>query len=304
MTTPTRTGYVTLVGRPNAGKSTLMNALVGADLSIVTPRAQTTWERVTGLVTRGNTQLILLDTPGLLQPRDLLQKSMLASALLAVNEADVLLVVLDAARPTTAQHRTRLLEALEPASAPRLVAVNKVDAASDEGIQEALRFAREELGGAAFPVSAVEGTGLDPLRTALEGALPEGPFLFPAEDLASQPVRFFAAELVRETVFEQFREEIPWSVMTRVEEFREGQEPVYIGISVFVERASQKGILVGSGGSAIKALGREARRKIEHFTGRRVYLDLWVKVLPKWRRKRARLRRLGFHLPDETDGAS
>lgn len=293
----TRAGYVALVGRPNAGKSTLMNALVGDKLSIVTPKAQTTWQRVTGIATRASTQMVFLDTPGLLEARDLLQRSMLGAAREAIAEADVVLVVLDPTRPLSPERRRTLTEALAEVRVPRLAAVNKVDVASPDGVEAARRFAEEDLGARAIPVSALRGTGLDALRDAVEASLPPGPFLYPPDELASEPVRFFVAELIRETVIEQFRQEIPYSVFVRVDEFREAQDPVYVGASIYVERSSQKGILVGDRGASIKRLGKAAREKIEAFLDTRVYLDLWVKHLPNWRRKRAHLKRLGFRLP-------
>ena len=298
---PTRTGYVTLVGRPNVGKSTLLNALVGARLSIVTPRAQTTWQRVTGIHTEEDVQMIFLDTPGLLDARDLLQRSMLSEALTAVEEADVMLLVLDATRELRPVDEAVLAEALEESGAPLLVAINKIDEASEERVDALAEQVKDRRGGEPHPVSALRGDGVDELRTAVRRALPEGPFLYPEEDIASQPVRFFVAEMVRETVFELYRQEIPYSTFCVVEEFRESQEPVYIGVTVYVERKSQKGILVGKGGRAIRELGREARARIEHFLGRSVYLDLWVKALVGWRRKRSHLSRLGFHLPEEGD---
>jgi GTP-binding protein Era len=292
-----RTGYVALVGRPNAGKSTLLNALVGEKLSIVTPKPQTTWQRVTGIATTGDVQMIFLDTPGLLEPKDLLQRSMLDQALHALGEADVVLVVLDA---TQSLDPTSLESALRSSRAPRLVAVNKVDAAQPEAVRAQLRWAEETLGARAFPISALRGTGVPALTDAIAGALPAAPFLYPPDEIASEPVRFFVAELVRETVFERYRQEIPYSVFCRVEEFREDQEPTYIEVGVFVERESQKGILVGKGGVGVRELGRISREKIEHFLGRAVYLELWVKTLPDWRRKRGDLVRFGFRVPEES----
>ncbi|MBW3533722.1 MAG: GTPase Era [Gemmatimonadetes bacterium] len=294
----TRAGYVALVGRPNAGKSTLLNAFVGQKLSIVTERAQTTWQRVTGIVTTEDAQMIFLDTPGLLEVRDLLQRSMMGAALLALSEADVVLLVIDATRPLGEDEASLVRDALAGSDAPLFVALNKTDVADDEAVEAAHRWAGE-LGGRVFAVSALTGRNVDALREAVEAALPPGPFLYPPDDIASEPVRFFVAELVRETVIERFHQEIPWSVVCRVEEFRENQEPVYIGVVLFVERESQKGILVGAGGSAIKAVGQAAREKIEHFIGQRVYLDLWVKTLPGWRRKRGHLSRLGYSVPDD-----
>lgn len=298
---PTRAGYVALVGRPNAGKSTLLNRLVGEHLSIVTPKAQTTWQRVTGLLTVDTDQLIFLDTPGLLEARDLLQKSMLGAALEALGEADVVLLVVDCTRKPDERDTERILAALEEASAPRVVALNKVDAAPAEAVSAWERWVGEHLDAEAYRISALEGTGVADLLAALRGRLPAGPFLYPEDDIATDPVRFFVAELVRETIFEQFRQEIPYSVFCQVEAFREAQDPIYIQVVVYVERKSQKGMLIGKGGAAVRALGEASRAKIEHFLGRRVYLDLWVKPLRAWRKNRAHLGRLGFRLPPEDD---
>lgn len=289
------------MGRPNAGKSTLLNRLIGEHLSIVTPKAQTTWQRVTGILTVGSDQLIFLDTPGLLEARDLLQRSMLGAALEALAEADVVLLVIDAREPPSERDRTRVLVALEQTQAPRHVALNKVDVAPEDALLAWERWAEEQLGDPTYRISALEGSGTDALVTALRSDLPESPFLYPADEIASDPVRFFVAELVRQTVFEQFHQEIPYSVFCRVEEFRESQDPIYIKVVVYVERQSQKGMLIGKRGSAIRELGAASRAKIEHFLGANVYLDLWVKPLKAWRKNRAHLGRLGFRLPAEDE---
>lgn len=289
-----------LVGRPNAGKSTLLNRLVGEHLSIVTAKAQTTWQRVTGLLTTEQDQLIFLDTPGLLEARDLLQKSMLGAALEALEEADVVLLVLDTTWPPKEAETARILEALAHANAPLHVALNKIDEAPDESVAKWTEWA-ESLGATQHRISALGGEGVDALVSALRAALPEGPFLYPEDEIATAPVRFFVAELVRETIFEQFRQEIPYSVFCQVEAFREGQDPVYVQVVIYVERKSQKGMLIGKKGSAIRALGEASRAKIEHFLGRAVYLDLWVKPLRAWRKNRAHLGRLGFRIPPEDD---
>lgn len=295
----TRAGMVALVGRPNAGKSTLLNALIGEKLSIVTPREQTTRERVLGILTERSVQAIFVDTPGLLDVRDLLQRSMLEEALGAVREADVVLLVLDASRPLRGGEEEALVSALRERRGPLVSAVNKVDMAESSTVEERALWVEARLGGRAFAVSATEGTGLGLLRDALEEALPPSAFLYPEDEIATQPVRFFVSELVRETVFELYREEIPYSVFCLVEEFRETQDPVYVRVILFVERPTQKRILVGEGGRAIRALGTVARGKVEHLIGRPVYLDLWVKTLPGWRRKRGHLSRLGFHVPKD-----
>jgi GTPase len=298
----TRAGTIALIGRPNAGKSSLLNALVGEKLSIVTPKAQTTWRRVTGIHTSERAQMIFLDTPGLLEVKDLLQRAMLQEAKEALHEADVVLVVLDATRPLD-DLRT-LPGMLERAPGRRFAAINKIDAASADQIRAHRAWFEAEIGGITFPVSATTGQGIEALEDALETALPESPFLYPEDELASQPVRFFAAELVRETVFEQFRQEVPYSVNCTIEEFREETDPVFIGATLHVERESQKQIVIGEKGSAIRSLGQAARLKIEALIGRPVYLQLWVKVLPGWRRKRGHLSRFGFHVPEDDERKS
>lgn len=298
---PTRAGYVALVGRPNAGKSTLLNRMVGEHLSIVTPKAQTTWQRVTGLLTVDSDQLIFLDTPGLLQARDLLQKSMLGAALEALEEADVVLLVVDTTQPPSEKDRERILGTLEDVSVPLHVALNKIDEASGGDVDGWARWVADELEASVHRISALEGSGVEDLLDALREALPPGPFLYPEDDIATDPVRFFVAEMVRETIFQQFRQEIPYSVFCQVEAFREAQDPIYIQVVIYVERKSQKGMLIGKKGSAIRELGQASREKIEHFLGRSVYLDLWVKPLRAWRKNRAHLGRLGFRVPPEDE---
>lgn len=296
----TRTGYVTILGSPNVGKSTLLNRLVGERLSIVTPKAQTTWRRITGILTEGDCQAIFLDTPGVLEPRDLLHRAFLGIAREAVREADILLVILDPTRPLDPGRRERLASLREECAAPVLVAVNKIDAADPEAVAREEEWARKALSPeGTHRISATSGEGVGELLAAIRERLPSGPFLYPPDDLATEPVRFFAAELVRETIFERFRQEIPYSVFCEVEEFREEDKRTYVQVNIVVERASQKGILIGDKGTAIRELGRQSREKLEHFLGRPVYLDLWVKVLPNWRKKRGHLRRLGFHVPDD-----
>src|SRR5512141_2735047 len=275
----TRAGDVALVGRPNVGKSTLMNALIGERLSIVTPRAQTTRERVLGIYTDERAQLVFVDTPGLLEPKYLLQRAMLAEALTAVREADVVLLLLDATRPDELPPADALLE-LEARRPSLFVVVNKVDAGSASGVAGLTDWASVTLGIAARSISAATGAGVEELRELLVSALPRSPFLYPPDDIAAQPVRYFVAELIRETIFEQYEEEIPYSTVVRIEEYREADTPIYIRATIYLERASQKGILLGKGGAAIRQLGAAARAKIEAFVGGHVFLDLWVKVLP------------------------
>ena len=297
----TRAGYVTLIGRPNAGKSTLLNRLIGQHLSIVTAKAQTTWQRVTGILTTGSDQLIFLDTPGLLEVRDLFQRAMLGAALQALSEADVVLLVIDSTRRPSAGETARIAQAVEQARAPIHVALNKIDEADELQLAAWTAWLGDHVAGDIHPISATDGRGVDTLLDAVRSALPESPFLYPEDDIASDPVRFFVAELVRETIFELYHQEIPYSVFCQVEEYREGQDPIYIHMNVYVERKSQKGIIIGKGGAAIRELGERSREKIEGFLDARVYLDLWVRPLKAWRKNRAHLSQLGFRVPEDDD---
>jgi GTP-binding protein Era len=293
----TRAGMVALVGFPNVGKSSLMNCLVEQKLSIVTPLAQTTRERVLGIDTRGGVQMVFVDTPGLVDPRYLLHRAMMHEATEVMDDADVVLLLVDAARGLP-DFRDDVLALVR--RAPKLmVASNKIDVASAAQREAVRGWAKERLGLEPFEVSAATGEGTEALRAAVAQRLPESPFLYPEDDVSSQPVRFFVAELVRESIFELYEKEVPYSVAVKVEEFRESASPVYIRAVVFVERPTQKAILIGSGGSAIKRLGQAARAKVEDFVGAPVYLDLWVKVLPRWRKNPLELQRLGFTLPRE-----
>lgn len=292
----TRTGYVALVGMPNAGKSSLLNQLTDQKLSIVTALPQTTRERVVGIDTRDGVQMILLDTPGLVEPRYLLQEAMLHAARGTLAEADVILLLLDGTEPPPALDE-QVLRVLHAERAKLLPVLNKVDVAAADGLRVLERWLQQELTAAPLRVSALTGEGVPALRAAVAERLPRSPYLYPPEEVSSQPVRFFVEELVRETALEQFRQEVPYSVAVKVEEYREAADPVYIRATVFVERESQKGIMIGRGGSAIRELGRASREKVEALIGAPVYLDLRLKVMPKWRRREESLRRLGFTLP-------
>lgn len=292
----TRAGHVALVGRPNVGKSTLLNALVGEKLSIVTPKAQTTRESVTGILTTATAQAIFVDTPGLLEPRYALQRAMQETALAVLADADLALLLLDATAPEEVPSG-EALDALRRKSGSMLVVLNKMDAAREGAVETLEAWSARELALEPVRVSAVNGEGVDALRARIEASLPPSPFYYPADDLAVQPVRFFVAEMIRESIFEAYEQEVPYATIARVEEFREADDPIYIRVTIYVERESQKPILIGRAGAGIRELGSRSREKIEAFLGRSVYLDLWVKTLPNWRAKLATLRYLGYRLP-------
>jgi GTP-binding protein Era len=291
----TRAGIVTVAGRPNAGKSTLLNRVVGTKLSIVSDKPQSTRDRIVGIRTDQDVQMILLDTPGLLNPRYALQQAMRATALRALEEADAVLYLIDATEPPDQMVPLHQAAGLErPPRAPVVVALNKSDLLST-----AARDAAAARIDGAHLISAATGEGVEELFAALGRRLPESPFLYPEDEISTQTVRFFVAELIRETALEQLEEEVPYSVACEVEEFRETQSPIYIRAVVYVERDSQKRIIIGAGGQRIRAVGTAARAKIEAFVGAKVFLDLWVKVLPNWRRNANALQRLGFRLPQD-----
>jgi GTP-binding protein Era len=289
----TRCGFVAVVGPPNAGKSTLLNRLVGQRLAIVSPRPQSTRQRVVGIITVGDAQLVVVDTPGLLDPKYHLQRAMKNEAVEVLGNADVVLFLVDGSRHDAPG--PGILDDLGVSlDKPVIVAVNKGDQLDD---------ARRESLLAQYPgasiISAAQGDGVDALVRRLAEAVPEGPFHYDPEDASTQSVRFFVTEAVREAAFEQLDEELPYAVHCEIDEFREDRTPVYIRATLYVERESQKRILIGHQGSRIREIGKATRAKVEPLVGGPVYLDLWIKVLPNWRRKVAALQRLGFTLPQE-----
>ena len=284
-----KAGIVAVVGRPNVGKSTLLNRIIGEKLSITSPKPQSTRDRVVGIYTTDDSQMVILDTPGLLNPRYALQQSMRDTALRALEDADVIIYLGDATEGVPAP----LSEAAsfgKTLTKPVVTALNKSDALND--------VRRDELtsAGGVHLVSALTGDGIEELMQAVAERLPESPFLYPADEISTQPVRFFVAELVRETVLEQLQDEVPYSVAVQVEEYREDRSPLYIRAVIYVERDSQKAIIIGAKGAQIKRVGEAARRKIEAFAGTKVYLDLWIKVLANWRKKPESLSRFGYQL--------
>jgi GTP-binding protein Era len=286
-----RAGIVTVVGKPNVGKSTLLNRIVGQKLSITSPKPQSTRDRVVGIYTADDSQMVILDTPGLLNPGYLLQQAMRSTALRALDEADVIVYLADATEGTPPP----LVEAAELTSAPKapvITVLNKSDAIPASRLAQTVADADADV----VSISALTGDGIPELMARIARKLPESPFLYPEDDISTQPVKFFAAELVRETVLEQLHDEVPYAVAVQVEEFREGSSPLYIRAVIYVERDSQKAIIIGSKGAQIRSIGEAARKKIEAFLGTRVYLDLWVKVLANWRKNPGSLSRFGYQL--------
>jgi GTP-binding protein Era len=278
----TRAGHIALAGAPNVGKSTLLNSLVGQHLAIVSPKPQATRLPVVGLRTAGETQYIFHDLPGLLDPSYLLQTRMRELALETISKMDLVLYL----HPAPEAPAPPLERLTGPLTVPVLTVYTKGDLVSAE------RRADMELNA---PVVAASGdTGTDRLLDRVRAHLPERDFEFDPEDVGTQPVRFFVVEYLREAAFELLGDELPYSFTAEVEEFREAERPVYIRVTLFVERESQKGIVIGRSGATIKAIGAHARGRLEELIGAPVYLDCWVKALPNWRKNSGALTRFGF----------
>ena len=297
-----RSGFVALVGKPNVGKSTLLNAWAGQKIAIVSEKPQTTRHRIRAIVTRPEAQVIFVDTPGIHEPRNRLGEFMVETASQAVPDADLVLLVADGAEAPSSEDRSIARLIASKGGTATLIALNKVDLVPPAALKTRLAqygaLCEHEL---LMPLSATEGTGVSELLAAVVSRLPLGPRYYPEDQVTDQDQRFMVAELIREQILEQLRQEVPHSVAVLVDEFKERPEKdlIYISANVFVERNSQKGIIIGQGGHQLKRIGRAAREEIQHLLGRRVYLDLWVKVKKKWRKDENELRRLGYALPKQ-----
>ena len=289
--------FVALLGRPNVGKSTLLNRIVRAKVAIVTRKPQTTRDRIAGILTETRGQIVFLDSPGIHKPTKALNSYMVRTACRIGEEADVVAHVIDDRPPGKGAEDAMVRGILEKIRVPRILVVNKVDrlgrAAADE-VRKSLT--RDDFYAASFLVSATKGDGVEALVTALFARLPEGPAFYPEEDLTDLPMRFIAKEVIREKLFEGLDEEIPYSVAVRIDEYTEEPEKnlVRIRAEILVERESQKGIVIGKGGAFLKKVGMAARRELEKETGSRVYLELFVVVERDWSRSESMLRHLGY----------
>ncbi len=295
-----RSGFVAVVGRPNVGKSTLINRLVGQKVAIVSPKPQTTRNRILGILTRAEAQVIFLDTPGIHAPKHRLGEIMVETAAAVLPDADVVLWVVDVSvEPTVEDRQVAALIADSAARVPLILALNKVDCLPAQQLAEhAQAYATLAPRACQLAVSALRGDNLDRLTELLVASLPPGPRLYPEDEFTDQHVRFMAGELVREQVLAYLRDEVPHAVAVVVDQFKErSPEMTYIAATVYVERDSQKAILLGADGRMIKAIGQAARLSIEELLGTKVYLELWVKVRPKWRTRDRELRRLGYAPP-------
>jgi GTP-binding protein Era len=295
----TRAGFVAVIGAPNAGKSTLVNALVGQKVAITSAKAQTTRARLMGIALQGETQILLLDTPGIFEPKRRLDRAMVAAAWTGADDADLILLVIDSSQGVSAEVN-RAIAGLEKRRHPLFVALNKVDLVKKErllGLATELseRLKPEQL----FMISAAQGDGVGDLKSALAQAMPEGPWLYPDDEVSDATDRMIAAELTREQVYEQLRQELPYASAVETETWEDRPDgSTAIRQQILVERDSQKAIVIGKGGRRLKEIGQAARQAIAEHLGRRVHLFLHVKVNPKWGEDRSLYEQIGLDWAD------
>ncbi len=288
-----KSGFVNIVGNPNVGKSTLMNALVGERISIITSKAQTTRHRILGIVNGEDFQIVYSDTPGVLKPNYKLQHSMLGFSKSALTDADVLLYVTDVF--DTFEKNVDFVEKVNLNPAPLILIINKIDLTDQEKLEILVEkwklvMPRAEI----FPVSAIEKFNIEPLFKRIKELLPESPPFFDKDQLTDKPSRFFVNEIIREKILLNYEKEIPYSVEVVVEQFLEDEKLINISAVIYVERESQKGILIGHGGKSLKKVGTDARLDMEAFFNKKIFLQLFIKVEKDWRNKDTKLRNFGY----------
>ena len=288
-----RSGFVNIIGNPNVGKSTLMNALVGEKLCIVTAKAQTTRHRIMGIVNGEDWQIVYSDTPGILKPSYRLQQNMMNFVDGAIGDADIILYVTDTVE--TPDKNGEYVEKLSRLECPVVVVVNKIDISDQKKVLELMSWWKERVPKATvLPASAQERFGLENILETVVGMLPECPPWYDKDAFTDRNLRFFASEIIREKILLNYKEEIPYCCEVGIESFKEGAERYDIGAVIYVMRESQKGIVIGKGGAALKKVGTAARIEMEDFFQKKVFLQLFVKVDPDWRENKKELRRFGY----------
>lgn len=288
-----RAGFVNIIGNPNVGKSTLMNALVGERLSIVTAKAQTTRHRIMGIVNGDDYQIVYSDTPGILKPNYRLQQSMMNFVDTAIGDADIILYVTDVIEK--GDKNAEYIEKLSRIDCPVILVLNKIDISEQAKVMELMEWWHGQLPKAIiYPASAKEKFNLDNIFDAIVSNLPEAPAWFDKDTFTDKNMRFFASEIIREKIFLNFSQEIPYCCQVEVEEFKEGRERYDISAVIYVMRDSQKGIIIGKKGASLKKVGTEARIDMEDFFQTKVFLSLFVKVDPDWRENKKELKRFGY----------
>ncbi len=289
-----KAGFVNIIGNPNVGKSTLMNALVGEKLSIITSKAQTTRHRIMGIVNSDDFQIVYSDTPGIVNPHYKLHESMMTFVYTALKDADIFLLVTEIGEQFKNQE---IIEKIKASGIPSILIINKIDLSDQPTIEAKMKHWQEHLPNAeVIPVSALHNFNIEKVLDTILSHLPEGPAYFPKDEMTDKTMRFFASEIIREKIFENYKKEVPYSSEVVVEEYKEKDGIDVINATIFVERDSQKGIILGHKGSMIKKVGTEARIDIEEFIQKKVFLDLHVKVNKDWRNNELSLKRFGYEL--------
>ncbi len=292
-----QSGYAAIIGRPNVGKSTLMNNMLDIKLSITSPRPQTTRRRIMGILNRDNLQIIFLDTPGILFPKYGLQKEMMQHVDIAIKDADIVIYMIEiASQESQLETDIKNLKKLNPAGKPVILVINKVDLINKSTLLQVIeQYSNYYPFESIIPISAKKKDGLDELIHSFSSYIPLHPPFYETDILTDQPEKFFVAELIREQIFYQFQKEIPYSVEVQIEEFKERDKGKdYINAVIFVERDSQKAIIIGKKGSALKKLSQNSRLAIEKFLDRDVYLEIIVKVIKNWRKNERQLKQFGY----------
>ena len=288
-----KSGFVNIIGNPNVGKSTLMNAVVGEKLCIVTAKAQTTRHRIMGIVNGEDFQIVYSDTPGILKPVYRLQQNMMNFVDTAIGDADIILYVTDTVEKP--DKNTEYVEKLSRLQCPVIIVINKIDISTQEKVQELMAWWKEKVPAATIiPASAQERFNLETIMNTVVENLPESPAWYDKDTFTDRNLRFFASEIIREKILLNYKDEIPYSCQVEIEYFKEGEERYDIGAVIYVMRDSQKGILIGKGGAALKKTGTAARIEMEDFFQKKVFLQLLVKVDPDWRESRRELRKFGY----------
>ena len=287
-----KSGFVNIFGKPNAGKSTLLNALMGEKLAIVSPKVQTTRHRIKGILTDENYQIIFSDTPGIIEPKYKLHEKMMQAVKSSLEDADVALLIVDIKE--SLEEADEIFSSLH-LKVPAILVLNKTDVANKETIEKAMSFfSAKEYGKKIVEISALKNKGVKELLEAILSMLPEGEPFYTDDNLSDLPMKFFVGEMIREKIFYLFQDEIPYHATVLVQEFKEKATLTKISADIILQRETQKGIVLGQGGKMIKQLGTLARKDIEEFIGRKVFLELFVKVRPKWRDSELYLREYGY----------
>ena len=295
-TTPHRAGFVNIIGNPNVGKSTLMNQLVGEKVSIMTSKAQTTRHRIKGIVNGDDYQIVYSDLPGVLDPAYMMQKYMMLFVTDSLQDADIILYLIECGET---KYNEVLVEKINKMGIPVVFIINKTDKYTAEQVEESKNHWQSIFPEAdVFAISALKGVNIEAVRDRIIALLPECPPYFPKDALTDRPMRFFVSELIREQILLQYKKEIPYSVEVVVESYKEEPDLIRIAATLYVERSTQKAIIIGSKGSAIKKLGTDARLSIEDFLQKHIFLDLSVKVLKDWRNNELLMKKFGYSLGD------